>query len=235
MPTEVISRTTVVLAALCCFVLAGCAAVTNEPTTDVSISSADSSAAATTPLEAGAAATPELPSVTPVAAPRDDTEASIEQPTVATEPEPAPPSVSPESIASESAELRVVAPAAPATEELEPAPVLDPSAVASAASDDALDFSSLVTRLRKTKAINLRTKVAVKHESDDLLEQARAYHAQTGKTTLRDLRRSYDSLFYKLHSLLEEADPPLARDIDRSRAAIWELLADPRKFNASHI
>jgi hypothetical protein len=47
------------------------------------------------------------------------------------------------------------------------------------------------------------------------------------------LRRSYDSLFEELHSLLENADPPLARDIDRSRAAIWELIADPAKFNAS--
>jgi hypothetical protein len=36
-----------------------------------------------------------------------------------------------------------------------------------------------------------------------------------------------------LHSLLQDSDPPLARDIDRSRAAIWEILADPRKFNAA--
>ena len=29
--------------------------------------------------------------------------------------------------------------------------------------------------------------------------------------------------------------PPLARDIDRSQAAIWELLADPTKFRASDL
>jgi hypothetical protein len=92
-----------------------------------------------------------------------------------------------------------------------------------------------VTRLRKTKAISLLTKVDVKNESDDLLEEFRAYHTQRGIVTLADLRRSYDLLFHKLHSLLQDADPPLARDIDRSRAAIWEILADPRKFSASHL
>jgi hypothetical protein len=109
------------------------------------------------------------------------------------------------------------------------------SSVASPTSPETLDFSALVTRLRKTKAIGLLTKVAVKNESDDLLEQFRAYHAQRGIATLADLRRSYDLLFHKLHSLLRDADPPLARDIDRSRAAIWELLADPRKFNESQL
>jgi hypothetical protein len=100
-------------------------------------------------------------------------------------------------------------------------------------SAETLDLSSLLTRLRKTNAINLRTKVAVKHESDDLLEQFRAYHTQRGVVTLADLRRSYDLLFHRLYSLLEDADPPLARDIDRSRGAIWDLLADPRRFSAS--
>jgi hypothetical protein len=38
------------------------------------------------------------------------------------------------------------------------------------------------------------------------------------------LRRSYDLLLHKLHSLPRDADPPFARDIDRSRAAIWDLL-----------
>jgi hypothetical protein len=143
------------------------------------------------------------------------------------------PSVSPTEIAPEPSELAAVADAAPSTEVFVPEPNLAAPFVASPASIETLDFSSLVTRLRKTKAISLRTKVAVKNESNDLLDQARAYHAQTGQTTLSDLRRSYDTLFQELHSLLENADPPLARDIDRSRAAIWEILADPTKFNAA--
>jgi hypothetical protein len=120
------------------------------------------------------------------------------------------------------AEPTVAVPAAPRAQEPEPA-------LAAAT----LDVSTLATRLRKTKAIGLRTKLAVKNESDDLLEQFRAYHARHGSATLVELRRSYDSLFSKLQSLLEEADPNLARDIDRSRAAIWTFLADPLRFGAS--
>jgi hypothetical protein len=219
------------LIALWCFVAAGCAGVTNEPTRDA-ITTAGPTAAATTPPAADAAATPKPQSVTPVAALLDSTENSVPSPS---EPERAPPPVSSANITAEASEPAAVAPPPPATEISGPAPDSIPSLVASPASVETMDFSSLVTRLRKTKAINLRTKVTVKNESDELLEQARAYHTQTGETTLADLRRSYDSLLYKLHSLLEDADPPLARDIDRSRAAIWELIADPRKFNAAHL
>lgn len=225
------------LFALWCLVAAGCAEVTNAPPAG-EVATALPAEAATTTSAADDPATPEPRSVAPVAELAELTEIteySIDEPPVAAEPEPAPPPVSSEDIAPGSSELAVVAPAAPATQEFEPAPSLIPSLVASPASTATLDFSSLVTRLRKTKAIDLRTKVVVKNESDDLLEQFRAYHTQAGETTLADLRRSYDLLFHKLHSLLEDADPPLARDIDRSRAAIWELLADPRKFNASHL
>lgn len=109
------------------------------------------------------------------------------------------------------------------------------SGASPASSADTLDFDALVTRLRRTKALNLLTKVAVKNESNDLLEEFRAYHTRHGTATLGELRRSYDLLFAKLHSLLEDADPPLARDIDRSQAAIWDILSDPRKFTASRL
>jgi hypothetical protein len=134
------------------------------------------------------------------------------------------------------------------TPEVPAAAVVEPSAVAEAPSaapidvarasssaGDTLDFAALVARLRKTKAINLVTKVAVKNQSNDLLDEFRAYHTRHGTATLAELRRSYDSLFSRLHSLLEDADPPLARDVDRSRAAIWEILSDPSKFTASHL
>jgi hypothetical protein len=107
--------------------------------------------------------------------------------------------------------------------------------VAPQASAATLDFPALVTRLRETKAIGVLTKISVKNQSDDLLERFRAYHTEPGATTLTELRRSYDMLFLKLLSLLQDGDPPLAKDIDRSRAAIWEILADPRKFIESKL
>ena len=216
------------LIALWCLVALGCAQVTSEPRQDAH---AEAAQAGTAPPVIEEATTPEPPFSAAVADISATTD-SIDELPLATEPDRAPLTVPPEDIAQEASEP-VVAPERSTIQEFEPAPSLVPSLVASP--PETLDFSSLVARLRKTKAINLRAKVAVKNESDDLLEQFRAYHMQHGVVTLADLRSSYDSLFQKLHSLLEDADPPLARDIDRSRAAIWELLADPSKFSASHL
>ena len=80
------------------------------------------------------------------------------------------------------------------------------------------------------------TKISVKNQADDLLEKFRAYHRQqVGSQTLTELHRAYDMLLLKLLSLLQDGDPPLAKDIDSSRAAIWDILADPMKFVASNL
>ena len=110
-----------------------------------------------------------------------------------------------------------------------------PAPVAPQPSAAPLDFTSLVTGLRETKAIGVLTKISVKNQSDDLLEKFRAYHRQQDAMPLSELRRSYDMLFLKLLSLLQDGDPPLAKAIDGSRAAIWEILADPKKFIASNL
>jgi hypothetical protein len=93
-----------------------------------------------------------------------------------------------------------------------------------------LDLGSLATRLRQTKAIGVMTKLSLKNQVDDLLDQARAYHKRQGTTSIAELRRSFDMLLLKVLSLLQDSDPPLARDIVKSRAAIWSILEDPRKF-----
>ncbi len=92
----------------------------------------------------------------------------------------------------------------------------------------------LVTQLRETKAIGVLTKISVKNQSDDLIEKFRAYHEEQAPP-LAELRRSYDMLLLKLLSLLQDGDPPLAKDIDRSRTAIWDVLADPKKFVESNL
>jgi hypothetical protein len=98
-----------------------------------------------------------------------------------------------------------------------------------------LDFSSLETRLRQTKTIGVLTKLSVKNQADDLVDEFRGYHRQQGAATLPGLRRSYDMLLLKVLSLVQDGDPPLAQDIVRSRAAIWDILSDPRKFTESNL
>jgi hypothetical protein len=80
------------------------------------------------------------------------------------------------------------------------------------------------------------TKLSVKNQADDLLEKFRTYHKQQGSSqTLTELRRAYEMLLLKLLSLLQDGDPPLAKDIDSSRAAIWDVLVDPGKFIATNL
>jgi len=98
-----------------------------------------------------------------------------------------------------------------------------------------LDFTSLGTRLRETKAIGVLTKISVKNQADDLLEKFRAYHKRQSAESITDLRSSYDLLVLKILSLVQDGDPPLAKEIDRSRAAIWDILSDQSKFIASNL
>jgi len=95
-----------------------------------------------------------------------------------------------------------------------------------------LNLASLEQRLRDTKAIGVFTKISLKNQVDDLLDKFRAYYQGRLKTTLSDLRRSYDLLVQKVLALLQDADPPLATDIVASREPIWGILSDPKKFAA---
>jgi hypothetical protein len=93
-----------------------------------------------------------------------------------------------------------------------------------------LDLTSLETRLKETEAIGVMTKIALKNQVDDLLDQFRAFYAGKLKTTLAELRRSYDLLVLKVLSLLQDSDPSLASAIVASRDAIWGILSDRAKF-----
>src|SRR5712692_5396689 len=117
------------------------------------------------------------------------------------------------------------APSAPPQAKKSPEP--SPSKQAATA---ALDLKSLEKRLRETKAIGVFTKLSLKNQVDDLLDHFRAFHQGKGGTKLAELRQSYVLLMMKVLSLLQDSDPPLARDIVTSREGIWSLLADPAKF-----
>ncbi len=95
-----------------------------------------------------------------------------------------------------------------------------------------LDLTALETRLKETSAIGVFTKITLKNQVDDLLDQFRAYYQGRARTTLAELRQPYDRLLLKVLSLLQDGDPELARAIVMSREAIWSILADPVKFAA---
>src|SRR5207302_8201475 len=93
-----------------------------------------------------------------------------------------------------------------------------------------LDLTSLETRLRETNAIGVMTKITLKNQVDDLLNQFRAFYAGKLKTSLAELRRPYDLLVLKVLSLLQDSDPTLAAAIVASREALWCILSDRAKI-----
>jgi hypothetical protein len=185
-----------------------------------------------------AVAVPESPPV--VAAPAR-AEASVPTPPSPAE-APTPPSTPPPDAAAKSAASTAKPPAKPATAPppasaasatpaAKAAPAVPrPPAVAAPPAAPALDLKSLESRLRETNAIGVMTKLALKNQVDDLLDQFRMFYKGTLKTTIAELRQAYDRLVLKVLALLQDADPPLAKDIAMSREAIWSILADPVKF-----
>ena len=112
-----------------------------------------------------------------------------------------------------------------------PAPIAQapkPSAPPSASLT--LDLNGLKKQLKETKAIGLFTKIALKNQVDDLLDQFRKYYQGKAKIDMMELRRSYNLLMMKVLSLLQDKDQKLASAIVSSREAIWGLLSDPKKF-----
>jgi hypothetical protein len=226
-----ISATALGAIASCCLVMAGCAGVRHAKTADP--------VATAVPAEVIVVAEPPervAPAAVPEAAPEA---ATIPEPTVT-----APAAVVPSKAREPVVPPAVIQPVRPAPT-VAPAPRVAPPAVPKAATAPApvasqparapLDLASLGTRLKQTRAIGVLTKLSLKNQVDDLLEKFRAYHRQQGTATLPELRRSYDMLMLKVLSLLQDSDPPLARDIVQSRAAIWGILADPRKFNEASL
>ena len=93
-----------------------------------------------------------------------------------------------------------------------------------------VDLKSLEKRLRETEAIGLFTKITLKNQIDDLVNQFREHHRNSGKTSLAELRQRYDMLLLKLLSLLQDKDPSLAGTIVASRDTLWSILTDPIQF-----
>jgi hypothetical protein len=89
-----------------------------------------------------------------------------------------------------------------------------------------LALSDIEQRLRDTHAIGVFTKLSLKNQIDDLLDQLHAYRLKPTGASLPPLRHRYDVLLQEVIGLLQSGDPSLAKDISSSREALWSLLTD---------
>lgn len=95
----------------------------------------------------------------------------------------------------------------------------------------ALDLRALEIRLRQTRAIGFFTKLSLKQQVDDLLDQFARFHEGHGGRPLPTLRDRFDGLMGKVLALLDRRDDGLAREVAASRESLWALLANPRTFS----
>lgn len=93
-----------------------------------------------------------------------------------------------------------------------------------------LNMASLEKKIRATSAIGFFTKLEIKGQVDDLIEQFRGFHDKEGSMNLGELRQSYNLLLLKVLTLLQDSDPGLSREIGSSRLALWQILSNPVKF-----
>jgi hypothetical protein len=216
---------------LCFLLVAGCAGIERAPPRE----------APQTTMPPGATVAIE-PSVAP-SAPTSEPSQTVanKRETVAVEPMVAPPaaptvtgSTGP-SVAkpdASTAKAPVKAPASPVPAAQLPKKATPAPALAKPEAPPPLDLKLLETRLKETKAIGVFTKLTLKNQVDDLLDQFRAFYQGRLKTSLAELRRSYDLLVLKVLAVLQDADPPLASAIAASRESIWGILSNPAKFAA---
>jgi hypothetical protein len=99
------------------------------------------------------------------------------------------------------------------------------------ATQPTLNLADLEQRLRDTHAIGVFTKLSLKNQVDDLLNELRTLYKSPDKRPSPELRQRYDLLLLKVLSLLQDSDPSLAAAISSSREAIWGILSDPEKFS----
>ncbi len=88
------------------------------------------------------------------------------------------------------------------------------------------------SRLRESDSIGVFTKLVLRDEAADLLNQFRAHYQAGRNFSVTTLRQPYNMLILKVLALIQDSDPTLARSISDSREAIWGILSDPKQFNA---
>lgn len=111
-----------------------------------------------------------------------------------------------------------------------PPPLAAAAAPAEPTASPTLDLDGLEQRLRDTHAIGVFTKLSLKNQVDDLLDQFRGFHEGKIKVALADLRQRYEQLLLEVITLLQDSDDQLANAVASSREAIWGILADPKAF-----
>lgn len=90
----------------------------------------------------------------------------------------------------------------------------------------AVDIEVLTERLKNSDAIGMFTKLAIRNDIVDIIDQIEEYREkELLNEKIGEIRASFDGLLLKIVALLEE-DPVLSRDLYVSRESIWNSLLE---------
>jgi len=89
-----------------------------------------------------------------------------------------------------------------------------------------VDFKALEQRLKQTDAIGFFTKLAIRNDILDLMDNIKRYRKQALlNVKMKEIRSRFDGLLLKIIALLDH-DPELSRDLYVGRESIWESLLE---------
>lgn len=90
----------------------------------------------------------------------------------------------------------------------------------------AIDMETLTSRLKETKAIGFFTKLAIRNDVSDLMDDVKRYRKKSMLATkMKEIRESFEGLLMKIVALLDD-DPELSRDLYVGRESIWKSLLE---------
>ena len=87
------------------------------------------------------------------------------------------------------------------------------------------DMDALIERLKKSDAIGMFTKLALRSDAMDVVEEVKAYRKHKSRFPLNEIRARFDGLVLKVLALLDD-DPALSSDISMAREDIWRSLLE---------
>ena len=89
-----------------------------------------------------------------------------------------------------------------------------------------LDMDTLIERLKQTQAIGVLTKLVLRSDVTDLINEVKLYKKTKGSARqLERIKAHFNGLLLKVLALLDD-DPKLAQDIQSARNILWQHLLE---------
>jgi hypothetical protein len=93
-----------------------------------------------------------------------------------------------------------------------------------------LDLGDLERRLRRTDALGIFAKLALKERLDSLIQDFALFHEGRRDTNRQDLKARFDGLLTDTAAMLRKGDPALSATIEAAHRGLWTVVSDPGKF-----